>query len=98
MKNWQAKIRLVMVIADESQRENAENFMQQLISLARLPETLTEIFVGNFRAILPAAPRADLNIFGMDADLRFEFVEEMTQATNSSCLFVKDSGHESILA
>ncbi|WP_420380158.1 amino acid permease [Gilvibacter sp.] len=98
MKNWQAKIRLVMVIADESQRENAENFMQQLISLARLPDTLTEIFVGNFRAILPAAPRADLNIFGMDADLRFEFVEEMTQATNSSCLFVKDSGHESILA
>ena len=98
MKNWQAKIRLVMVIADESERENAENFMQQLISLARLPETLTEIFVGNFRAILPDAPRADLNIFGMDADLRFEFVEEMTQATNSSCLFVKDSGHESILA
>lgn len=98
MKNWQAKIRLVMVIANESERENAENFMQQLISLARLPETLTEIFVGNFRAILPDAPRADLNIFGMDADLRFEFVEEMTQATNSSCLFVKDSGHESILA
>lgn len=98
MKNWQAKIRLVMVIANESERENAENFMEQLISLARLPETLTEIFVGNFRAILPDAPRADLNIFGMDADLRFEFVEEMTQATNSSCLFVKDSGHESILA
>ena len=98
MKNWQAKIRLVMVIANESERENAENFMQQLISLARLPETLTEVFVGNFRAILADAPRADLNIFGMDADLRFEFVEEMTQATNSSCLFVKDSGHESILA
>ncbi|MDC7997249.1 amino acid permease [Gilvibacter sediminis] len=98
MKNWNAKIRLVMVIADEGQRENAETFMKQLISLARLPDTLMEIFVGNFRAILADAPRSDLNIFGMDADLRFEFVEEMTQATNSSCLFVKDSGHESILA
>ncbi|NQX76856.1 amino acid permease [Gilvibacter sp.] len=98
MKNWNAKIRLVMVIADDDQRENAEGFMRQLISLARLPDTLMEIFTGSFRDVLVDAPRADLNIFGMDADLRFEFVKEMTEATNSSCLFVKDSGHESILA
>jgi len=39
-----------------------------------------------------------LNIFGMDENLRFDFVKSMTLKTGSSCLFVKDSGHESILA
>jgi hypothetical protein len=34
----------------------------------------------------------------MDENFRFEFVKEMTVKTGSSCLFVKDSGHESILA
>ncbi len=97
-KNWSAKIRLIMVLDDESEKENAKDYMNRLINLARLPETLTEIYVGNFRNVVNNAPHADLNIFGMNADLRFEFVKEMTEKTNSSCLFVKDSGHESILA
>ncbi|MDC8002835.1 amino acid permease [Aureisphaera galaxeae] len=97
-KNWNAKIRLIMVIDDEAELKNATNFLNKLTDLARLPDTLKEVHVGNFRTIVTQAPRADLNIFGMNADLRFEFVKEMTQKTNSSCLFVKDSGHESILA
>ncbi len=44
------------------------------------------------------APSADLNTFGMDENLRFDFVKTMTMKTESSCLFVKDSGHESTLA
>jgi hypothetical protein len=34
----------------------------------------------------------------MDDDLKFDFVREMSTKTKSTCLFVKDSGHESILA
>ncbi len=97
-KNWEAKIRLIIVIKDEEERKNAQKFLNLLISLARLPETLTEVRVGNFKDTVANAPSADLNIFGMDENLRFEFVQEMTLLTNSSCLFVKDSGHESILA
>ncbi|MEP2936168.1 MAG: amino acid permease [Gilvibacter sp.] len=97
-KNWQAKIRLIMVIDDQEKHSKATEFLDKLINRARLPDTLTEVHVGDFRSILATAPRADLNIFGMDADLRFEFVKEITEKTNSSCLFVKDSGHESILA
>ena len=66
--------------------------------LARLPDTLTEVHVGNFNTVVSNAPAADLNIFGMDADLKFEFVETMATKTQSSCLFARDSGHESILA
>ncbi|NAS13274.1 amino acid permease [Poritiphilus flavus] len=97
-KNWEAQIRLIIVIRDEKEKENAHNFLQSLTSLARLPSTLTEVHIGSFREVVQKAPKADLNIFGMDGNLKFEFVNEMTSKTGSSCLFVKDSGHESILA
>lgn len=97
-KNWEANIRLIIVIKEEAEKENAQKFLNLLINLARLPQTLTEVHVGNFKNVVADAPSSDLNIFGMDENLRFEFVNEMTHLTNSSCLFVKDSGHESILA
>ena len=96
--NWDAKIRLITVIDDESEKENATNFLKSIITLARLPQTLTEVHIGDFKTIVKMAPSADINIFGMEENLSFEFVKEMTLCTNSSCLFVKDSGHESILA
>lgn len=97
-KNWEANIRLIIVIKEEAEKENAHKFLNLLINLARLPQTLTEVHVGNFKNVVADAPSSDLNIFGMDENLRFDFVNEMTHLTNSSCLFVKDSGHESILA
>ena len=97
-KNWDAKIRLITVIDDENEKENATQFLNSLINLARIPKTLTEVHVGDFKTIVKKAPSADINIFGMEENLSFEFVNEMTLKTNSSCLFVRDSGHESILA
>ncbi|QBA64152.1 amino acid permease [Muriicola soli] len=96
--NWNARIRLITVISDPKEEENARNFLNSLINLARLPLTITEVFVGDFKNIAENAPSADLNIFGMEENLSFHFVKEMVYKTNSSCLFVKDSGHESILA
>ncbi len=96
--NWGARIRIITVISDPKEEENAKKFLNLLINLARLPETLTEVHIGDFNSVVRHAPSADLNIFGMDEDLRFGFVEDMSAKTQSSCLFVKDSGHESILA
>ncbi len=96
--NWQARIRLITVINDPQEAEKAQDFLSLLINLARLPETLTEVIVGDFNTVITRAPAADLNIFGMDDDLKFNFVKEMSAKTKSTCLFVKDSGHESILA
>ena len=87
-----------MVINNPDDEGNAREFLTSLINLARLPETMIEVFIGNFKEIVGTAPRADLNIFGMDENFRHGFVNEMTEKTKSSCLFVKDSGHESILA
>lgn len=97
-KNWQARIRLIMVINHADDEQNAKKFLNSLVNLARLPETLIEVHLGEFRDIIQNAPSADLNIFGMDEYFREEFIKEMTEKTSSSCLFVKDSGHESILA
>ncbi|WP_372975734.1 amino acid permease, partial [Muriicola sp.] len=96
--NWNARIRLITVIDDPAEEENAKQFLDSLINLSRLPKTLTEVYIGKFKEIAENAPSADLNIFGMEENLSFHFVKEMVFKTNSSCLFVKDSGHESILA
>ncbi len=96
--NWDAKIRLITVINNPKEEAHAKEFLNTLINLARLPKTLTEVYVGDFQDIVIKAPAADLNIFGMEENLSFNFVKDMTHKTNSSCLFVKDSGHESILA
>ena len=47
---------------------------------------------------LPDAPRADLNVFGLPPKNRVKFIRRMLQKTNASCIFVRDSGHESALA
>ncbi|NNK87141.1 MAG: Na-K-Cl cotransporter, partial [Flavobacteriaceae bacterium] len=96
--NWDAKIRLITVIRDPKEELQAREFLQSLVTLARLPKTLVEVHVGDFRTIVNQAPVADLNIFGMEENLRFDIIQEISKSTNSSCLFVKDSGYESILA
>ncbi len=96
--NWGARIRLITVVNNPDEEENAKEFLKTLTSLARLPQTMTEVYIGDFFTIVKNAPNADLNIFGMDEDLKFDFVKEMSHKTKSSCLFVRDSGHESILA
>lgn len=97
-KNWLAKIRIITVIEHEDELDQAHQFLNALITAARLPETLTKVYVGDFKTIVQNAPTADINIFGLDENLSFDFINQMTDHTNSSCLFVKDSGHESILA
>ena len=96
--NWNARIRLITVVDNDIQEIQAKAFLKSLIHLARLPNTLTEVYVGSFNDLVTKAPTADLNIFGMQDTLPFNFINDMSQKTNSSCLFVRDSGHESILA
>lgn len=96
--NWNAQIRLITVVDNPNEELNAQEFLKSLTQLARLPQTLTEVHIGHFNDIVTKAPAADLNIFGMQDALPYDFIKDMTQKTNSSCLFVRDSGHESILA
>lgn len=97
-KNWSATIRLVTVIDNEEQELQASKFMVDLIDQARLPKTETIIHIGDFNDFILDAPNADLNIFGLVPKPDFEFMKKMVNSTQTTCLFIRDSGMENILA
>ena len=97
-KNWDAQMRLVTVIDDPSEHENARAFMETVTDLARMPGAEVQVMEGAFKDAVPHAPQADLNIFGLPPGPDFDFMRSMVDQTRSSCLFVADSGQESALA
>ncbi len=97
-RNWNAKIRLVTVVENEEQKEQARKFMADLMEQARLPETEKTVYIGNFNELIKNAPAADLNIFGLVPNPDFEFMEKMVGETQTTCLFIRDSGLENIFA
>jgi hypothetical protein len=99
-RNWHTtRVNLIMVIHSPDERENGETFLAQLIELGRMPRhTQATVLVGSFHSLLPEAPQADLNIFGLQNRVDLAFMERLVEATNASCIFVRDAGFESALA
>lgn len=97
-QNWNATLRLIIVVSDAAEVEKARRFAEQLLTLARLPNTEIVIEKGFFHEYVASAPAADLNIFGMLSDPHLPFVRKMVETTETSCIFVRDSGLESALA
>lgn len=97
--NWNGKINLVTAAKGEEEKHKLLNFLERLSDQTRLP-SMTEFHVieGSFQEALVNSPRADINIFGIGKELPFDFMREASELTKSSCLYVKDSGHESALA
>nr|HQU74252.1 hypothetical protein [Calditrichia bacterium] len=96
--NWNGKLNLVTTATSPDERGRLQEFMEKLSDLARLP-SMTEYHIidGNFRDALKNAPRADINIFGIGDRPDFKLMRDAADLTNTSCLYVKDSGHESAL-
>ena len=98
-QNWHGHITLCMAVPDADTRQKAETFLTKLISLARLPQnTGIYVAVAPFAEALEQVPPADLTIFGLSHQPDMVFVHGLAQKLNSSCVFVRDSGAESILA
>lgn len=53
---------------------------------------------GGFDAAIAAAPQADVSVFGLSDPPDLGFVRRMVDATASTCVFVRDSGEENVLA
>ncbi len=96
--NWNGDLRLVMVVGDADDADDARAFLDDLVRLARLHGAEVVVRTGGFREHLSAAPPDDISIFGIDASPRLDQLREIVDATGSSCLFVRDSGSESALA
>jgi hypothetical protein len=98
-RNWNGKIRFLVICDDPDHVDEAEDYLQQLIEDARLTRYgKTWVRSGRFMDELRRAPRADLNIFGLAREVDLEFLEKLVRETQHSCLFVRDSGNESALA
>ncbi len=95
---WSGELRIVCVVANESERENAERFVRRVTDLARITRVDVIVRVGTLEEEVPRVPTADLDIFGMSGDPDFAFARHVLETTASSCLFVRDSGQENALA
>jgi len=98
-ESWEGELNLITVVRDEEEREDAEAFLKELRDLARIPDSATSlVLVGAFEESAGAAPQADINIMGMQPRPDFEFMNRMIDVTESTVLFVADSGRESARA
>ena len=97
-RNWNANLRIIMAVEDEEELPKAQQFISDLQTLARLPETEAVIEAAPFHEFAARAPQADLNIFGMDEHPDLRSVRVLVETTGASCIFVRDSGKESALA
>ncbi|MBW7884195.1 MAG: Na-K-Cl cotransporter, partial [Caldilineaceae bacterium] len=98
-RNWHARLNLITVVSDSSEKVKGQAFLDSLIELGRMPRSTRAIVsTGALDDFLPHAPQADLNVFGLQQTVDVRFMQRMVEATGSTCVFVRDSGLESALA
>jgi solute carrier family 12 (sodium/potassium/chloride transporter), member 2 len=98
-QNWNAQITLNMAVPDEETKRKASQFLAELIKLARLPkETTFFVTTKPFDEALAETPRADLTMVGLSQKPDLEVVKKISEQVNGSCIFVRGSGEESVLA
>ncbi len=98
MRNWKMKLRVITLVREDAHVERASQYLHDLMVLARMPPGF-EIIVEQapFARYVRRAPRADLNVFGLAREVDREFIGQAVEFTQSTCLFVRDSGQESAL-
>ena len=97
-RNWGARINIVTVIPEGADQARARASLENLIDLARIPDPEIHLLMGGFQESMPRAPRCDLDIMGLSDPIDFGFMQRAVDVTESSVLFVADSGNESALA
>lgn len=98
-RNWDGVLRIVQVVYEEQERTEGLNYLLKLKKIMRLPlDVEIEILVGDFMDLLKKAPKADINIFGMQEKPDINIIRKVSAATGTSVLFLRDSGNESALA
>lgn len=92
-------IRLSTVVRAIDDRADAIAFLQRIIDQGRLPEeTETHVGEGAFIPAVQASPYADVHLFGLSTTIDRERLEDIRDASGGACVFLLDSGQESVLA
>jgi hypothetical protein len=99
IQNWKARLNLITLVKTAADKERAQNYIKDLLLLGRIPRGSCSIHVEQARLseYLPVAPRADLSFYGMGQRLLKKSCLDMVRQSESTCVFLRDSGRESIL-
>lgn len=97
--SWKGRFRLCMAVSDAETGERAQTYLADLMSLGRL-QTWGEALVvqGQFPGVISEVPPADLTFLGLPAEPNMAFLRDVIERVDGSCLLVRDSGGESVLA
>jgi len=97
-ENWDATMRVLTAVPDPDEQEKARDFLEKLIDLGRFDQAEAVVGPCSFDEYVTQAPQADLNIFGLQPEPDFDTIRHLIDQTESTCMFVRDSGRESALA
>ena len=98
VENWKTRLRVISLVSNPGNLPIAQQYLNDLMTLARMPNGYSlQVESSPFGEFLEQAPLADLNIFGLGDTVSKASMEETVKATESTCLFVKNSGLESVL-
>ncbi len=98
--NWNARTINLVALTETAEDHKAQTeFFEELIEEARLPRgTTIRIIDGKFPDDLEDLPECDIAIFGLGSEISTDQIREIYKHTNVTCLFIRDSGHESVYA
>ncbi len=97
-RNWNGIIRFVTVEDTEENAVKSRILFEKLSEKARFPAN-TEIIImlDDFDTALQNAPKADINLFGLANNPDCSTMHTLSNLIGTSCLFLKDSGEESMM-
>ena len=94
-RNWEGKLRLIQVVADANEQQEAQSYLYKLKKLMRFTrETEIIVVTGSFEEAILNAPLADINIFGISKEHDVQWMRKISDKVNTSALFLKDSEQE----
>jgi len=95
--NWKASLSFMTFAPTTIQARAAENFLQSLAELARIPNVKMQVLREN-PIKSSRLPFASLHIFSLDPNPDLDLARRLMEKAGSSCLFALDSGEENALA
>ncbi|NCG19249.1 MAG: hypothetical protein GWP91_09580 [Rhodobacterales bacterium] len=98
-QHGESRLSLSTTVADVADVAPAKAFLAAVVEEARLPVGTGErVSAGNFFDALENAPTADLHLIGLPEKVDLERLRDIQRRAGAPCLFLRDSGMESLLA
>ena len=97
-QNWKGRVRILTAVDSEEEKGTVMAELKRLVDLTRIPRSDVYALVGDLGSSVGRGPQADVNLFGLPADIDFAWARRMVLQSRSTCLCIQGSGAESAVA